>query len=72
MMPFLVDKSVPSHEQDIPTDPQDLQAFAQQIKADYLALQAFCKQARSAAIMTFPINNLKKISAPSPKHKKMP
>ena len=40
MVPFLVDKSVPSHEQDIPTDPQDLQAFAQQIKADYLALQA--------------------------------
>jgi len=31
---------VPSHEYDIPTDPQDLQAFAQQVKADYLALEA--------------------------------
>lgn len=36
----LLHKSVPSHEYDIPTDPQDLQAFAQQVKADYLALEA--------------------------------
>jgi len=31
---------VPSHEQNIPTDPQELQAFAQQMKAKYLALEA--------------------------------
>jgi len=36
----LLDKFVPSHEQDIPADQQDLQAFAQLIKADYLALEA--------------------------------
>lgn len=31
---------MPSHEQNIPTDPQELQAFAQQMKAKYLALEA--------------------------------
>ena len=36
----LVYKSVTSHEHDIPTDLQDLQAFAQQVKSDYLALEA--------------------------------
>lgn len=37
---YLLDKSVTSHEQDVPIDPEDLQAFAQQVKADYLALEA--------------------------------
>ena len=36
----LVCKPVTSHEHDIPTDPKELQAFAQQVKADYLALEA--------------------------------
>ena len=36
----LVYKSVTSHEHDIPTDLQDLQAFAQQVKSDYLAREA--------------------------------
>ena len=40
MKPYLIYKPVPSPEQNIPTDPQDLQAFAQQMKADYLALEA--------------------------------
>lgn len=39
MKPHLLDKSVTSYEHNIPTDPQDLQAFAQQVKADYLALE---------------------------------
>lgn len=40
MKPHLLDKSVTSYEHNIPTDPQNLQAFAQQVKSDYLALQA--------------------------------
>ena len=39
MKSHLLDKSVTSYEHNIPTDPQDLQAFAQQVKADYLALE---------------------------------
>ena len=40
MKPHLLNRPVTSYEHNIPTDPQDLQAFAQQVKSDYLALQA--------------------------------